>query len=515
MAPGATGADMAGVIWASVHGLASLWIPGTLGTAVGFTGGTADLDHLVGDQPRAPHNPPPGTHEGETTMTTTESPWLRENFAPVHEEVTAFDLPVTGTLPPELEGRFLRNGPNPVSVPDPAAYHWFTGTGMVHGLRLRDGQAEWYRNRYVRTPETAIELGEEPPPNPYGDEVRIFAANTNVIGHAGTTLAIVEAGAPPIELGYELDTIRVSRPRRHARAPLQRPPQARPPHRRAARGRLLLGLGQPAALHRGGRRRPRPAQRRRGRPRRPDGPRLRHHRVAGGALRPAVHLRPRGGHERRLPLPVEPDYGARVGLLPRDGEAQDVRWFEVEPCYVFHPLNAYDRPDGSVVLDVVRHPKMFASDVHGPNEGGTRLDRWTIDVAAGKVIEETLDDRPQEFPRHDERILGRPHRYGYGAWFGPEAAAGPALKHDLERGTTEVHDYGTGRASGELVFVPRSDDAAEDDGWLLSFVYDATTDRSDLVVLHAQDFTGDPVATVHLPQRVPFGFHGNWVPDPA
>jgi carotenoid cleavage oxygenase len=448
-------------------------------------------------------------------MTTTESPWLRDNFAPVQEELTAFDLPVTGTLPPELVGRFLRNGPNPISVPDPAAYHWFTGTGMVHGLRLRDGQAEWYRNRYVRTPETAIELGEEPPPNPYGDEVRIFAANTNVIGHAGTTLAIVEAGAPPVELGYELDTTGVT----DLDGTLEHPFSAHP-KRDALTGELHV-----VAYYWGW------------------GNQLRYIVVGtDGRVRRNVDVAVPGGpmvHDCAItesqvvlfdlpctfdlevamsgsfPYRWNPDYGARVGLLPRDGEAQDVRWFEVEPCYVFHPLNAYDRPDGSVVLDVVRHPKMFARSVDGPNEGGTRLDRWTIDVAAGKVIEETLDDHPQEFPRHDERILGRQHRYGYAATFAEAAGAGPAFKHDLERGTTEVHDYGPGRQTGELVFVPRGDDAAEDDGWLLSFVYDATTDRSDLVVLHAQDFTGDPVAVVHLPQRVPFGFHGNWVPDPA
>ena len=76
-----------------------------------------------------------------------------------------------------------------------------------------------------------------------------------------------------------------------------------------------------------------------------------------------------------------------------------------------------------------------------------------------------------------------------------------------------MHDYGKGRVTLEPVFVPRSDDAAEDDGWIMSYVYDATTDSSDVVILNAQDFTGEPVAVVSLPQRVPFGFHGNWVPD--
>ena len=90
--------------------------------------------------------------------------YLEGAYAPVHEELTAHDLPVTGTLPPELDGRYLRNGPNPFADPDPASYHWFTGDGMVHGLRLRDGKAEWYRNRWIRSTAVSAALGEEPVP---------------------------------------------------------------------------------------------------------------------------------------------------------------------------------------------------------------------------------------------------------------------------------------------------------------------------------------------------------------
>lgn len=446
-------------------------------------------------------------------MTTIENHWLRDNFAPVTEEVTAFDLPVTGTLPTELTGRYLRNGPNPISIPDPAAYHWFMGTGMVHGLRLRDGKAEWYRNRWVRNAEVAAQLGEEPPPDPFGPDVPAFSANTNVLGHAGTTLAMVEAGSPPVELSYELDTVRVT----DFDGTLEHPFSAHP-KRDPVTGELHV-----VAYYWGW------------------GNQLRYMVIGtDGRVRHSVDVPVPGGpmvHDMAItesqvilydlpctfdlevamsgqfPYRWNPDYGARVGLLPRDGSADDVRWYEVEPCYVFHPLNAYDTPEGNVVVDQVRHPKMFDRDTLGPNEGGTRLERWTIDTTAGKVIEETLDDHHQEFPRHDERLLGRRHRYGYGATFREAAEAGAGIKHDLDRGITEVHDYGTGRQTGELVFVPRSDDSAEDDGWLMSLVYDPATDTSDLVVLHAQDFTGDPVATVHLPKRVPFGFHGNWVPD--
>jgi carotenoid cleavage dioxygenase len=157
---------------------------------------------------------------------------------------------------------------------------------------------------------------------------------------------------------------------------------------------------------------------------------------------------------------------------------------------------------------------MFETDERGPSEGPPVLVRWTLDPAGGKVREHQLDDRAIEFPRHDERTLGRRHRFGYAATF-DALRHGPALKYDLERGTTEVHHYGSDRVTLEPVFVPRSADAAEDDGWVLSYVYDGGTGRSDVVILHAQDFTGTPLATVHLPDRVPFGFHGNWVPDRA
>jgi carotenoid cleavage dioxygenase len=445
---------------------------------------------------------------------TTPNPWLTGNYGPVLEEVTAFDLPTTGTIPEELTGRFLRNGPNPVGGVDPASYHWFTGSGMVHGVRLRDGRAEWYRNRWVRSPEVAAALGEDAPPSPYDDDVRIFAANTNVIGHAGTTLAIVEAGAPPIELTDELETVGPT----DLSGTLEHPFSAHP-KRDPRTGELFVvayfwGWGERIRYLVVD----------------PDG-RISHSVDVPVPGMPMVHDTAitetytllfdlpctfdldAAMAGAALPYRWNPDYGARVGLIPRKGSADDVRWFEVEPCYVFHPLNAYDTPDAEVVVDLVRWPRMFGDDVLGPTEGPTRLERWTIDLAADKVLEETLDGRGQEFPRHDERILGRRHRYGYAAAVEPPFDHGGGLKHDLVSGTVEVHTFGPGRHTGELVFVPRSPDAAEDDGWLVSFVYDAATDRSELVILHAQDFGGDPVASVQLPQRVPYGFHGNWIPD--
>jgi carotenoid cleavage dioxygenase len=214
-----------------------------------------------------------------------------------------------------------------------------------------------------------------------------------------------------------------------------------------------------------------------------------------------------------FPYGWKPEYGARVGLLPREGNAADVVWCDVGLCYVFHPMNAYDLPDGRVVLDVVRHPKMFATDLQGPNEGAPTLDRWTLDPKRGSVSEQRLDDRGQEFPRLDERLVGRPYRFGYTAGFSEGAVFGGLLQQDLRDGKVRVHHEGPARHFMEPVFVPVSPDSAEDDGYVFAFVYDASSNRSDVVILHAQDFESGPVATIHLPERVPYGFHGSWLPD--
>src|SRR6201990_2804867 len=128
--------------------------------------------------------------------------YLDGEFAPLDREYTLTDLEVVGTIPDYLDGRYLRNGPNPVGEIDPELYHWFVGDGMVHGIRIRDGRAAWYRNRWVRSAHVAKTLGEEPKGGPVHAGMDV-APNTNVIGHAGRTLAIVEAGALPYELTYE------------------------------------------------------------------------------------------------------------------------------------------------------------------------------------------------------------------------------------------------------------------------------------------------------------------------
>lgn len=468
-----------------------------------------------------------------TSTETGSSRYLRDNFAPVAEELTATDLPISGRLPAWLDGRYLRIGPNPQDDPG-ERYHWFMGEGMVHGVRLRDGKADWYRNRWVRP---AV-----------GD----FAANTNVLEHAGRTLALVEGGSPPYELDHELDTVgphdfcgtRSSLPGRSG--------YTAHPHEDPATGELhalsyswLRGNRVDySVLDTTGRIRRSIDIQVHGSPMMhdfaltekhvvildlpvtfdigmatADVPRLARPLVRGLLNRiigrnpvpePLIAFAARGGDPGgTLPYSWNTDYPARIGVLPREANGDAIRWFDIDPCYIFHTLNAYDDGD-TVVVDVVKHPKMFATVLTGPDEGPTVLSRFTLDLTRGTASEAGLDQRAQEFPRHDERRTGSRHRYGYAVGFEGGATGDAVLRHDLTAGATDVRRLGSGLEASEFCFVPRPDGTAEDDGVLMGYVFDRSSGLSDLRVLDAA--TLEDVAAVHLPGRVPAGFHGNWAP---
>ena len=433
---------------------------------------------------------------------------LGGNYAPVSREVEAVDLPVEGAVPRELRGRYLRNGPNPKSGASP---HWFLGDGMLHGVRLTDGKAAWYRNRWVRT-RTFLE-GARAMSETGQRDLTAGLANTHVVAHAGRILALVESSLPT-EVTAELDTVGWYDFGGRLTTPMTAHPKTCPRtgemlffaydflppfltyHRADARGRLVQteAIAVPGAtmIH-------------------DFAITDRHVVFMDLPLIFDFEMVPTGN----LPYRWSDEYGARLGIMPRAGGSKDVRWFEIAPCYVFHPLNAFE-DGGAVVVDVVRYPEMWRRD--SSTFAAARLHRWRADLASGRVSEQPLDDRAIEFPRCDERRVGLANRYGYAVYTerGADANTGTSLvKYDLGRGSTVIHEFGTGRVPGEGVFVPASAGAGEDEGWVITYVYDAGRDASDLVILDAADFEAKPVATIRLPQRVPFGFHGSWIPDPA
>lgn len=447
-------------------------------------------------------------------------PYLQGIHAPLDHEMTLETeaLRVTGTIPAELKGRYLRNGPNPALPPDPGSYHWFLGAGMVHGFAIEGGLALWYRNRWVRGSEACAKLGEAIPPGPRAP--RNDAPNTNVVGISGRTWAIVEAGGHPVELAHDLTTIA------HNKF------DATLAHSYTAHPHWCPATGERHAICYQG-----------------DVADKVWHTVldaAGHVIReepiavshgPSIHdcaITP--DHVLVFDLPVtfsmskliagygfpyewNPKHGARVGVLGRNAPGDSIIWCEVEPCYVFHPANAFVDAGGRIIVDVCAHYRMFAASTFGPDSSAVPFERWTIDTAAQRVTRKVIDARPQEFPRYDERRTGQPCRYAVTVAL-PEAEAlmmtigeTRLYRHDLELGLTEEHDFGVNRHPGEFVFVPRGGGTAEDDGWYVGLVVDMNDQTTDFVILDAGDFGGAPAATIHLPHRIPPGFHGNWVAD--
>jgi carotenoid cleavage dioxygenase-like enzyme len=432
---------------------------------------------------------------------------------PMVEEKTLTHLAVTGELPVELDGRYVRIGPNP-QFAEKRGHHWFVGDGMVHGIRLQSGKAEWYRNRYIRSRTLEMVSGIHAAPGPrrgMSDTV-----NTNVIQVAGKTLALVEAGSYPAELSDELETTTYS----DFAGGLAGSFTAHP-HQDPVTGEfhaICYDGANPqqithVALDR-------------------DGNVLRELPIAV-ANGPSIHdcaLTRRfvvildlpvtfsmkallEGH--KFPYRWNPEHRARVGLLRRDGGANDITWHDVDPAYVFHVGNSFEDEAGRVVIDCAAYETMFDGEVSGPVGRSLGLERWTIDPQGGQVERRTLDPRPQEFPRPDERYFAQSYRYAW-AMALPEAdnaefvGAAPLIRHDLELGTRTVRDFGLDAVIGEFVFVPRAANAPEGDGWVMGYVIDRASGTTDLAILDAT--TLEDVGRVHVPHVIPPGFHGNWLP---
>jgi len=444
-----------------------------------------------------------------------EHPFLSGIHTPMTQELEITDLPVTGSIPTALDGRYLRIGPNPVK-PDSTGYHWFIGDGMVHGLRISEGRALWYKNRWIRSTSVANALGETPAPGPRHS---FDTVNTNVVDIGERTFALVEAGSYPVELTDDLEG-QVYNP---FDGTLQGSFAAHP-HRDPLTGENHAicyegndpGVIRHVVVDRHGkvmRELSIPVQ---------HGPMI--HDCAVTARYaiildlPVTFSMKAMLSGQRFPYRWNPEHQARVGLLPRDGGAEEVIWCDVPAAFAFHVANAYDAADGSVVLDLCVYDRMFTEARGGPDARSRGLERWTIDPATRVVTVRTIDAAPQEFPRPDERFFGQPYRYAYcmalpaapenGFYFETKL-----YRHDLETGTRQVHELGAGRHPGEFVFVPARADAAEGEGWLIGLVIDLPHDTTDLVIIDAMNFEHEAIASIRIPHRVPPGFHGNWIAE--
>lgn len=451
-----------------------------------------------------------------------KSQYLSGHLRPVESETTFFDLEVRGKIPDELNGRYLRIGPNPVGDIDPANYHWFLGDGMVHGIRLSGGRASWYRNRFVRSTHVSKSLGEEPAPGQR--HAGMDTVNTSLMAVAGKTYALVEAGARPVELDYELNTVC------HADfgGGLPNGFTAHPkydPVTKETHGVCYfwaLGHLQHVVINCDG-------VVTRVDPVELESP------VVGG---PMVHdtalttnfvvildlpvvfdlsIIERGGN---FPYGWSESYGARVGLKPRNS-AGPTRWFEVDPMYIFHTLGAWEEGDASdpdaVVMVYSELARVFSQDELGPSEGDGRLCSLRFDLRSGRVAHTVHSEKGSEFPRIDDRMIGRRPELGVTVGlplFGEGVRSNSIFTHAIdERGDISTSEFlsGPNHLAGEMCVVGRCDGLGGS-SWLMGFVYDIEADSTEFRIYDSGD-PSEPVASVRTPRRVPMGFHGSFIAD--
>ena len=452
------------------------------------------------------------------------NPYLSGNFAPVRSE-DDFQLKVKGEIPAGLKGVLYRTGPNPQFEPR-GNYHWFTGDGMIHAFQVENGKVG-YRNRYVRTPKWELEHEHGRALfdgfNPMGADPLAMGkdggvANTNILFHAGHLLAL-EEGHMPFEMtpktleskGY----VEAYKGRVTAHPKID-PKTGEMVWFGYGVGDMPLSAGMSygvtdatgKVVRRDDFQAPFSAM-------------VHDFMVTENyVLFPILPLT--GSIERAMKgLPAfawEPEKGGYVGVMRRDADVSTIRWFNVEACYVFHPMNAWEA-DGKLYADVFRYdsaPLFPLADGRPGAKVGARLARWTFDLSgrSDAIKEEALDDLDGEFPRFDERLSGLAYRHG---WYAADTSNSGSIRMnaiahmDLKTGKRSAWELAGGDLTSEPVFTPRAPDAAEGDGWLTAVVYRAGENRSDFVVLDALDVAKGPIAVAEVPRRVPFGFHGNWV----
>ena len=462
---------------------------------------------------------------------------LQENFAPVMAECDAPDLVVVeGEIPKDLAGTLYRNGPNPMFPPLANKHHWFLGEGMIHALQVEDGRVS-YRNRWVRTEQYNVQrkagrrlidtaFGGQGLPEAEG--VKRNVANTNIVFHGGKLLALDEGNQPVALDANTLDTKGSWDFGGKYQGPMTAHPKFDP-----KTGEMMF-FGYMAAG--------------------PGSPDISYTVVnaAGEVTRADMFKAPYASMvhdfittDEHVIFPIfpatidverimnggptiawDPDAGSRIGIMARDAGVETIRWFTGDPCYVYHPMNAYTSHEGGrtrIIADVMKYNRVPLF----PNTDGTKassnladetsmLVRWTFDLDSNTdtYTEEALNDLGCDFPRLDERYTGLDYRHGYYAALTGEPARGKpfdTLVHaDMKTGKRTEYRPGPGKFVMEPVFVPRKESAIEGDGWLVSLLYDQSRNLSDFIVMDTDDISKGPVARAELPTRVPFGFHGNW-----
>lgn len=464
------------------------------------------------------------------------NPFLKGNFAPTALESSEACTEIVGKIPTDIEGSFLRNGPNnqfsPLSDP---LYHWFDGDGMIHQLALNNGDAH-YSNRWIETrgfqyereEGKALWQGFKSLPdfdNKYGMPAK-NVANTALVWHADRLLATWEAGSAYEVSLPELITTGEEDFNGDWKYATSAHPKVCPqtgelinfcynpmgkfqvhysvidPHGKLIHKTGIKLKGKPVMIH-------------------------------DLAITPnfsiIMDMPITFDIERAMkgdaPFEWEAENGCRMGILPRYADGEAIQWFDVELGYVFHILNAWEE-GGEIVLEACKAERVSISlEEQGADED--KLDgeasiseekgkphQYRFNLKTGEVSEHRITETALEFTRINEAYLGLKNRYAYGSRFCMDKAKplfDAVVKLDRAENTEEILPLGEGCFTGEFVFAPKTSSNAEDEGYYVGFVRNEKKQQSECWIIDAQHFLQGPVAKIILPVRVPYGFHAQWV----
>ncbi len=453
-----------------------------------------------------------------------DNPHLAGNNKPVYDEITAAELEVIGEIPSDISGHFLRVGPNPYYVPDESRYHIFDGDGMIHGVHISEGKAT-YRNRFVATAGLSKERAEGhwiyPGLNMFGDYLAKGempetknTGNTAMVFHNGQLFAMMEGGTPYRITLPELET----EGEHDFKGTLKHNFTAHPKVDTKTGEMMTFGYGiSPpfltySVVDRSG-----------------EAVHTKEITIPKGVMMHDCAITERYTIFPDLPLVFDfesmmsgdglvqwdPDNGCRIGIVPRLGGDDSIRWFDIEESFLFHVANAWEEGD-VVVFQACRSDRggIVTKEGSDVREQLGQLHEWRFNMVTGNVESKALDSGYYcDFPRIKDDLVGYRNRYIYAARFRVQdmPVFDGELKYDNETGKIQVHHFGDDCESGEAVFAPRIGSIQEDDGYVICFVYDASSGSSECHIIDAQNFEAPPVARIKIPQRVPHGFHASWV----
>ena len=464
-----------------------------------------------------------------------DNPYLHGVYAPTIDEMHVDALAVTGEIPADLIGAYFRNGPNPV-YQSMNRHHPFDGDGMVHGVYFRDGQVS-YRNRYIQTAALQKEGvdGVSVSPGvmgPFDYTISEFGikdtSNTDVLWYGGDLMTLwYNAGHP-----YRLDSHTLETKEHfglEGRDHLRMSAHAKMDW--STQELLFFDYGDESPFLTYG------VADASGRLQHEvaidlPGPRLPHD--MGFTTNYAIlHDLPffhdvniLRRHKHRV-LAFHRDIPTRFGIIPRRGQSHEVRWFECQPCYILHVTNAWEEGDW-VIMDGCRSLNPMPGAQAGDGELASMLAymrleanayRWRFNIRTGEVREGDIDDLNTEFNKSNPIFHGVKSKYSYHQRIPLLHEGGHTLrftglvKYNNDTGERRQWDYGPGVYGSEAVFAPKPGadrGSPEDDGYVITLVTDSNTWKSDALVFDATNIEQGPIARVHLPHRVPFGFHAAW-----